>query len=192
MDKVAITKIKAFVTRQFDRARKAYGRNRSEVPRTCVFIGTSNDRELFRDPTGERRYWPVRVMKYERQEFLRNREQIFAEAVVREPGAKLWLDDADLRAEHAEKIEVLRARDGMEDLVASLPTLIGKDGEERISSVSVFMLLGLRAQDLTDRTTKRVAVAMRRRGWVGPQSVRIPGDDGSGLRPKEPMPQGFL
>ena len=178
MDRVALTKIKAFVVRQYDRARKAYGRNRSEVPRTCVFIGSSNEKELFRDPTGERRNWPVGVTKYDRKAFLENRDQIFAEAVAREPGAKLWLDDVDLRAEHAKKIETLRARDGMEDLVAGLMTVIGKDGEERISSTDVFTRLELRAQDLTDKTTKRVAAAMRRCKWVGPKAVRITNANG--------------
>ncbi len=177
MDRVALTKIKAFVTRQYDRARKAYGRSRSEVPRSCIFIGTSNDKELFRDPTGERRSWPVGARKYDRQAFLENREQIFAEAVAREAGAKLWLDDADLRAEHSKKIDTLRVRDGMEDLVARLTVAPGKDGEERISSADVFMSLMLKAHDLTDKTTKRVAAAMRRCGWVGPQPVRIGGPD---------------
>jgi len=120
---------------------------------------------------------PVGATKYDRQAFLENREQIFAEAVTREPGAKLWLDDADLRMEHAKKIETLRARDGMEDLVARL-TGIGKDGEERISSADVFASLMLHAHDLTDKTTKRVAVAMRRCGWVGPQPLRFAGPDG--------------
>ena len=178
MDRVSLTKIKAFVTRQYDRARKAYGRNRSEVPRSCIFIGTSNDKELFRDPTGERRSWPVGSRKYDRQAFLKNREQIFAEAVATEPGAKLWLDDADLKMEHAKKIETLRARDGMEDLVARLTPGISKDGGERISSADVFASLMLHAHDLTDKTTKRIAVAMRRCGWIGPLAVRITGADG--------------
>jgi predicted P-loop ATPase len=178
MDKVAVTKTKAFITRQFDRARKAYGRSRAEVPRTCVFIGTSNDRELFRDPTGERRFWPVIVTKYDRMAFLENREQIFAEAVARETAENLWLDDADLRAEHAKKIDSLRARDGIEDWVACVRGAVGQDDEERVSSAQVFLALSLQARDLTDKTTKRVAVAMRRCGWVGPQSVRITGDDG--------------
>ena len=133
---------------------------------------------MFRDPTGERRSWPIGATKYDRQAFLENREQIFAEAVARERGAKLWLDDADLRAEHARKIETLRSRDGLEDLVATLRTANGKDGEERISSASVFGSLMLSAHDLTDKTTKRVAVAMRRCGWVGPLAVRITGADG--------------
>jgi hypothetical protein len=113
------------------------------------------------------------VTKYDRKAFLENRDQIFAEAVAREPSAKLWLDDAGLRAEHAKKIETLRARDGMEDLVAGLRAVIGKDGEERVSSTDVFTELMLRAQDLTDKTTKRVAAAMRRCKWVGPKAVRI-------------------
>ncbi|WP_095011908.1 virulence-associated E family protein [Tsuneonella mangrovi] len=51
--------IKAFISRQEDRARLAYAKRVSEFPMQCVFIGSTNDREYLKDDTGGRRFWPV-------------------------------------------------------------------------------------------------------------------------------------
>lgn len=51
--------IKAFISRQHDRARLAYARRAGEFPRQCIFIGSTNDREYLKDDTGGRRFWPV-------------------------------------------------------------------------------------------------------------------------------------
>lgn len=50
---------KAFITRQDDDVRLSYDRHVSRLPRQCVFFGTSNDSEYLRDPTGNRRFWPM-------------------------------------------------------------------------------------------------------------------------------------
>ena len=84
MRKAEIEKVKAFVSRMCDRERKAYARFRAEVPRTCVFIGTTNAEYYLKDVTGNRRFWPVRVDRYDHTAFMRDRNQIFAEAVVLE------------------------------------------------------------------------------------------------------------
>jgi putative DNA primase/helicase len=42
----------------------AYGRGvAKDVPRQFVLFGTVNDPEYLRDPTGNRRFWPVKVGK---------------------------------------------------------------------------------------------------------------------------------
>lgn len=51
--------IKAFVSRQRDQYRKPYDRNPVELPRRCIFIATSNDRNPLVDKTGNRRWYPV-------------------------------------------------------------------------------------------------------------------------------------
>jgi predicted P-loop ATPase len=51
--------IKAFISRQKDRARLAYARRAGEFPRQCIFIGSTNDREYLKDDTGGRRFWPM-------------------------------------------------------------------------------------------------------------------------------------
>ena len=54
--------IKAFVSRQRDSYRKPYDRNTTEIPRRCIFIATSNDRNPLVDKTGNRRWYPVECL----------------------------------------------------------------------------------------------------------------------------------
>lgn len=76
--------IKAFISRQTDRARLAYGRITRDFPRQCVFVGSINPDEVgyLKDETGNRRFLPV-LCKNKRFDFalLKNiRDQLFAEA----------------------------------------------------------------------------------------------------------------
>lgn len=56
-----VGRIKQFLSQQADRFRAAYGRHVKEMPRRCVFFGTTNDTEFLTDKTGNRRFWPVTV-----------------------------------------------------------------------------------------------------------------------------------
>jgi putative DNA primase/helicase len=51
--------MKAFLSRQIDIYRPAFGRYVKEIPRQCVFIGTTNDDEFIQDAEGDRRFWPI-------------------------------------------------------------------------------------------------------------------------------------
>ena len=42
-----------------DRFRVAYGDIPQRFPRTCVFIGTSNNDQYLKDKTGNRRFYPL-------------------------------------------------------------------------------------------------------------------------------------
>ena len=53
--------IKAFTTRQFDKYRPPYARLTETIPRSCIFVGTTNDSMFLNDATGNRRYLPVEV-----------------------------------------------------------------------------------------------------------------------------------
>lgn len=56
-----IEAMKSFITRTTDRFRESYGRRTKEYPRSCVFIGTTNDYQFLSDKTGNRRYLPVEL-----------------------------------------------------------------------------------------------------------------------------------
>ena len=91
--------LKAFISKTEDRARLAFEKKAQTYPRQCIFIGTTNQDEYLQDETGNRRFWPVKVGELMREELIRDRDQIWAEAVhVRKVGEELWLDDADIRA----------------------------------------------------------------------------------------------
>lgn len=59
LKKAEMETIKHFISKQEDRYRVAYGRRTENFPRQCVFFGTTNNRDFLRDPTGNRRFWPV-------------------------------------------------------------------------------------------------------------------------------------
>lgn len=94
--------LKAFVTRQVDTYRPSFGRMSRDFPRRCVFVGTTNDDEYLKDPTGNRRWQPVRagvVGAVDWAGIERDRDQIWAEALtLREKGERHDVDSAALRA----------------------------------------------------------------------------------------------
>ena len=51
--------IKLFLSKNEDSYRKAYAKNPSVNPRTCVFVGTTNENDFLKDSTGERRFFPI-------------------------------------------------------------------------------------------------------------------------------------
>lgn len=53
--------VKLYVSKQVDTFRPAYGRCPEDFPRQNIFIATSNKRDLFNDPTGNRRFNPIDV-----------------------------------------------------------------------------------------------------------------------------------
>src|SRR5688500_19864162 len=77
--------LKSMLSRQVDGpVRLAYARLPMSQPRQFVIVGTTNDHHYLQDPTGNRRFWPVRVEKFNLDYIYKNRDQLRAEAVVRE------------------------------------------------------------------------------------------------------------
>lgn len=58
---------KSFLSKLSDRIRIPYEKFSTDVPRTCILIGTLNERTFLNDHTGERRYLPVECHKESRK-----------------------------------------------------------------------------------------------------------------------------
>ncbi len=93
--------IKAGLTRTEDRYVPPYGRAPITVKRHTVFCGTANPQGLFRDPTGNRRYWPLSTGdNIDIPKLMEWRDQIWAEAVAAyNSGEKWYFKDADQLAD---------------------------------------------------------------------------------------------
>lgn len=92
--------VKAFITRFVDRYRPPYGRQVIEVPRQGILVGTTNSEEWLRDATGNRRFWPFDCTKADAIWVREHRDQLWAEAAVREAqGEPHWLEEQDARDE---------------------------------------------------------------------------------------------
>ena len=70
----------------------SYDRLVSDVPRSCVFIGTTNEESLFLD-LANRRFWPVTVGTFDIPALRADLHQLWAEAVAAETsGESIRLD----------------------------------------------------------------------------------------------------
>lgn len=89
--------IKQFLSKQRDRYRAAYARHTEDYPRRCVFFATTNDREYLTDATGNRRFWPVDLLKTKPKysvwdDMPKVIDQVWAEAMyLQQNGAPIYL-----------------------------------------------------------------------------------------------------
>lgn len=106
-----VSRIKQFLSLRADRFRAAYGRNVKEMPRTCIFFGTTNTAEYLQDTTGNRRFWPIdtgeqRHTKSVWRDLDPEIDQLWAEAYVRwQAGEPLYLSGAIEEAAKAKQEE---------------------------------------------------------------------------------------
>lgn len=75
------TAIKGFITERTDRFRPPYAKGFQAFPRNCVLTGDTNQGEILRDATGDRRFWVVHVSDVDVIMMAQMRAQLLAEAV---------------------------------------------------------------------------------------------------------------
>lgn len=100
MNKSEMNTVKQFLSKTEDVYREPYGRRTRPFPRSCIIVGTTNDKEFLKDRTGNRRFWPVDLGKAEPpksvfKDLPDEVDQIWAEACVRwQCGEPLYLEGA--------------------------------------------------------------------------------------------------
>ncbi len=160
--RVESSKQKSFLSRQFDEFRPVYGRREIKLSRQCVFVGTTNEWEWNKDPTGGRRFWPVEVGEINIVALSAMREQLFAEALSRfEAGEKFWPDAEEQRTLFdPEQL----AREQPESLIDALHDWVFCQVSDFSLADAVMNGLKLDASKLTRDLTTRVGVALRKLG----------------------------
>ncbi len=128
MSKRELNQVKSFITRQADKARKAYGRRAEKIGRQWIGAATSNDDEYLSD-NENRRWWPMAVKLFDLAWFQANREQLWAEAAHFEAlGESITLPEALWEV----AAEIQASREIANPLFDRLQAILhGGPGEER-------------------------------------------------------------
>jgi len=158
------TTSKSFFTRAKDRYRLPYAKRTADFPRTCVFAGTTNEGEFYRDSTGNRRYWAVTVRNVDREALARDRDQLFAEAVAWiERGEPAW----PIAEQERELVEPEQRRRMVFDpwIMMLGEWLTGRTGPVTMSAILIDGLKLDPGKVDDNRMAMRVGRAMRKLGY---------------------------
>lgn len=157
--KAEIRRIKGVISNQNDYYRASYGRRHQHHPRQCIFVATTNEKEWNESDTGARRFWPIICSEINDGYLRQNREQLFAEALIRyRAGEKWWDVPGDLA-----KIEqdMRRPQDSWTDRVENW--LQVRTSCSCAEVLEHCILMAPEKQDM--RQMKRMGALLRRLGW---------------------------
>ena len=157
------SKQKSFLSRQFDEFRPPYGHREIRLSRQVVFIGTTNEWEWNKDPTGGRRFWPVDCAGDINIEGLSEmREQLFAEALaLYDAGEQFWpTPDEQKTLFNPEQLR----RELQESLIDALHDWVWSQVAVFSVADAVMEGLNLKADKLTRDLQTRVGIALRKLG----------------------------
>lgn len=156
--------LKSFISRTTEQYLARYGRTEVKEPRQCVFCGTTNMDSYLRDPTGGRRFWPVRTgvtgnILLER--LAADRDQLFAEAVQAYREGDPWWPDQGLEEIIRPEQAARYAGDPWEDKIRQ-----HCDPLERttVTELAKFAL-GFVEKDIRQEHALRIASILREMGW---------------------------
>jgi predicted P-loop ATPase len=191
LNRAEMARAKAFLSQQTERFRLPYGRRIIQVPRQCIFMGTTNAESWLKDETGGRRFWPVRCGHIDLEGLRRDRDQLWAEALHQcRAGATWWLDDAEVVQDAIEEQRARYQADVWQEQIAKWLEAPDRRldehgqplGEFTSSSESVTIIdvlhhcIGKRLDMWTQADKNRISCCLTALGWerykAGPKGAR--------------------
>ena len=194
LNKQEVGAVKRFVSSATDRFRATFDRRPAKYPRQVVFIGTTNESHYLTDPTGNRRFWPVRVTRPPDLAWLRdNLEQLLAEAVHRvDAGERFWPTREEQKMLFDPQQQARTVESGMESAVRGLlydenqKVFPGEQNGTFVNEIGMAELLkriGYSTDKQTDAVVKKAGAVMHSLGWTVRRTSQ-PGRPRVYVRPK--------
>lgn len=171
-----VTKVKQFISSQKDRFRASFDRRPKDYPRQVVFIGTTNESHYLSDPTGNRRFWPVRVNQFIDLDWLReNLDQLFAEALhYLAQGARFHPTQKEQRElfdpQQLERTVENALESAIRKLLYDEDQKVGISGRnwslvDELTLADLLSALTISVDKQTQVLTKQASAALGRMGW---------------------------
>jgi predicted P-loop ATPase len=170
-------RVKDFLTKTSDRYRAPWTRHHVDRPRQCVFIGTTNEGSYISDPTGARRYWPVRVEECDTVALATDRDQLWAEAVHAWSNGEAWWPEKGHTVERQLRIQQRERQTGdvWEQYIGDYVR-----GQDTVTTADILTdCLGIDPGKQTRKEYERVNGILRLNGW---HAARVTAPDGSRRR----------
>ena len=146
----------------------AYAHKPVERRRHFILIGTTNSAHYLTDPTGNRRFWPVKVKQFDVGRIVRDRDQLWAEAAVRETNGESIRLPERLWAAAAKEQEARREVDAWEAQILDVLEHVNPDGEsgcKRIHPDLIWEVPGIETARRDARGAARIAAVVHRAGF---------------------------
>lgn len=157
----AVERLKQFITNRVDHYRPTHARFEVDLPRRCVFAGTTNRDDWNRDDTGARRFIPVECGRLDLQWLLANREQLFAQAVAMFKQGAAW---------HEWPLEIVRQKQAERSIsdpwVAAIVQLVTDVKHKQVSVAQVLESINIMPNRQTVSESARVANALKSLGFI--------------------------
>lgn len=163
MSRSSTNDMKTWLARQSDEFKKPYAVEFEAHPRQFVVGGTvnPNGQGYLKDETGNRRFWPVAVTRIDLVGLLRDRDQLWAEAVALYKAGEIWhlTPEEDIEAK---KIQDTRAVEEVwEDHIKEYVT---QKNRVLVSDV-LFHACSVPKDRQDQRASNRVTSVLKRLGW---------------------------
>ena len=175
LNKTDLESIKVYVATRTDHFREAYGRGERDYPRTVSFIGTTNHPTFLKDPTGNRRFWPVTLpapIGIER--FTADLPQLLGEAARRVILGEQWYVNDRTALAQAEAVRAAHFQDDVwtEAALNAAHLLLAPgctlDGAypDFVTVSAILSAMGVRIEQHSMANQTRIGGILRVAGWT--------------------------
>jgi putative DNA primase/helicase len=155
--------IKNWMTQTLDEVRIPFARKTVTYPRQFIFAATTNNYDYLKDPTGNRRYWPVTVDAIIDIEYLETiKSMLWAEAVWYYRDG-LYIGPTPEENDLAEKERAKRLQsDAWDEMVLAI---LDKKSMDEFTTQMVIDEMGLKTTEKNETAIRRINSILRQNGY---------------------------